>query len=38
VTAAHGSIGGFSAPGGAHTKVRMLAIEGVQVGEQLALF
>jgi methylated-DNA-[protein]-cysteine S-methyltransferase len=38
VLAAHGSIGGFSAPGGAHTKVRMLAIEGVQVGEQLALF
>ena len=38
VTAAHGSIGGFSAPGGSRTKVRMLAIEGVQVGEQLSLF
>jgi methylated-DNA-[protein]-cysteine S-methyltransferase len=38
VTAAHGSIGGFSAPGGARTKLRMLAIEGVQVGEQLSLF
>jgi methylated-DNA-[protein]-cysteine S-methyltransferase len=38
VTAAHGSIGGFSAPGGARTKIRMLAIEGVEVGEQLSLF
>ena len=38
VTAAHGSIGGFSAPGGARTKIRMLAIEGVAVGEQLSLF
>jgi methylated-DNA-[protein]-cysteine S-methyltransferase len=38
VTAAHGAIGGFSAPGGARTKLRMLAIEGVQVGEQLSLF
>jgi methylated-DNA-[protein]-cysteine S-methyltransferase len=38
VTAAHGSIGGFSAPGGSRTKLRMLAIEGVEVGEQLTLF
>jgi len=38
VLGARGSIGGFSAPGGASTKARMLAIEGVQVGRQLSLF
>lgn len=31
VTAANGRIGGFSAPGGALSKARMLAIEGVEV-------
>lgn len=29
VTASGGKIGGFSAPGGAHTKARMLALEGI---------
>jgi methylated-DNA-[protein]-cysteine S-methyltransferase len=33
VLAAGGKVGGFSAPGGAETKVRMLKIEGVQLGE-----
>ena len=32
VLAAGGKIGGFSAPGGAATKTRMLALEGVSVG------
>lgn len=32
VLAAHGKIGGFSAPGGARTKLRMLELEGVRVG------
>jgi methylated-DNA-[protein]-cysteine S-methyltransferase len=32
VLAAGGKIGGFSAPGGAVTKTRMLGLEGVQVG------
>lgn len=32
VLAAGGKVGGFSAPGGAASKVRMLALEGVQVG------
>jgi methylated-DNA-[protein]-cysteine S-methyltransferase len=32
VLAAGGKIGGFSAPGGSKTKVRMLALEGVRVG------
>jgi methylated-DNA-[protein]-cysteine S-methyltransferase len=32
VLAAGGKIGGFSAPGGAATKARMLELEGVQVG------
>jgi methylated-DNA-[protein]-cysteine S-methyltransferase len=32
VLAAGGKIGGFSAPGGAAAKVRMLGLEGVQVG------
>jgi methylated-DNA-[protein]-cysteine S-methyltransferase len=32
ILAAGGKIGGFSAPGGATTKERMLALEGVRVG------
>jgi len=32
VLAAGGKVGGFSAPGGAGTKVKMLALEGVNVG------
>lgn len=32
VLAAGGKIGGFSAPGGADTKLRLLAIEGAQPG------
>ena len=32
VLAAGGKIGGFSAPGGAETKAKMLALEGVQLG------
>jgi methylated-DNA-[protein]-cysteine S-methyltransferase len=32
VLAAGGKIGGFSAPGGAETKVRMLELEGVRLG------
>ena len=32
VLAAGGKVGGFSAPGGAAAKLRMLALEGVQVG------
>lgn len=35
VTAANGRIGGFSAPGGAHSKAQMLAIEGVEVRDGL---
>ena len=31
VLAAGGKIGGFSAPGGAATKIHMLQLEGVQV-------
>ena len=31
VLAAGGKVGGFSAPGGSATKIRMLALEGVQV-------
>lgn len=31
VTAANGRIGGFSAPGGSHSKAQMLGIEGVEV-------
>ncbi len=34
VLAAGGEIGGFSAPGGSTTKIRMLALEGVRVGAQ----
>jgi methylated-DNA-[protein]-cysteine S-methyltransferase len=32
VLAAGGKIGGFSAPGGSGTKLRMLALEGVRIG------
>jgi methylated-DNA-[protein]-cysteine S-methyltransferase len=32
VLAAGGRIGGFSAPGGAETKIRMLELEGVHIG------
>lgn len=32
VLAAGGKVGGFSAPGGAATKIRMLELEGVRVG------
>jgi methylated-DNA-[protein]-cysteine S-methyltransferase len=32
VLAAGGKVGGFSAPGGSATKVRMLELEGVHVG------
>jgi methylated-DNA-[protein]-cysteine S-methyltransferase len=43
VLAAGGKIGGFSAPGGSKTKVRMLELEGVHVGppevaQQASLF
>jgi methylated-DNA-[protein]-cysteine S-methyltransferase len=34
VLAAGGKIGGFSAPGGSKTKIRMLELEGVRVGPQ----
>jgi methylated-DNA-[protein]-cysteine S-methyltransferase len=32
VLAAGGKIGGFSAPGGSRTKIRMLELEGVRIG------
>ena len=38
VLAAGGRMGGFSAPGGAATKLRMLAIEGARVGDEPSLF
>jgi len=38
VHAAGGAHGGFSAPGGVHTKLRMLAIEGAAPGGQGLLF
>jgi methylated-DNA-[protein]-cysteine S-methyltransferase len=38
VVAAGGKLGGFSARGGADTKLRMLAIEGAAVGGQPSLF
>lgn len=38
VTAAGGKLGGFSAPGGADTKLKLLAIEGAAIGGQLGLF
>ncbi|MDP2258823.1 MAG: MGMT family protein [Caulobacter sp.] len=38
VLGAGGKPGGFSAPGGVETKLKMLAIEGASVGETPALF
>jgi len=38
VTAAGGKLGGFSAPGGGETKLKLLAIEGAAIGGQLGLF
>jgi methylated-DNA-[protein]-cysteine S-methyltransferase len=38
VTAASGKLGGFSARGGQHTKLRLLAIEGAPVAAQTDLF
>jgi methylated-DNA-[protein]-cysteine S-methyltransferase len=38
VTAAGGKLGGFSAPGGAATKLKLLAIEGAQAAAQGDLF
>jgi methylated-DNA-[protein]-cysteine S-methyltransferase len=38
VVAANGKLGGFSAPGGTDTKLRMLAIEGAAVNGQQDLF
>ena len=38
VTAAGGKLGGFSAPGGAQTKLKLLAIEGAQAAAQADLF
>lgn len=37
VLAAGGKLGGFSAPGGAETKAKMLALEGVHLGPQQQL-
>jgi methylated-DNA-[protein]-cysteine S-methyltransferase len=38
VTAAGGKLGGFSAPGGARTKLKLLAIEGAPAAAQAELF
>ena len=38
VTAAGGKLGGFSAPGGAATKLKLLVIEGAQAAGQADLF
>ncbi len=38
VTGANGVVGGFSAPGGARTKMRLLEIEGAFAAEKLPLF
>jgi methylated-DNA-[protein]-cysteine S-methyltransferase len=38
VLAAGGKVGGFSAAGGITTKLRLLQIEGAQVGEAPTLF
>ena len=38
VLAANGKPGGFSAPGGVETKLKMLQIEGAEVGETPTLF
>jgi methylated-DNA-[protein]-cysteine S-methyltransferase len=38
VLAAGGELGGFSAPGGTDTKLRMLELEGVRISQQQSLF
>lgn len=38
VLAAGGMVGGFSAPGGTYTKMRMLELEGVRIASQQSLF
>jgi methylated-DNA-[protein]-cysteine S-methyltransferase len=38
VLAANGKLGGFSAPGGAATKLKLLRIEGAEAAAQLELF
>jgi methylated-DNA-[protein]-cysteine S-methyltransferase len=38
VTAAGGKLGGFSAPGGAATKLKLLAVEGAKAAAQADLF
>ncbi len=38
VVGAHGATGGFSSPGGVHTKLQMLAIEGAAPNGQPSLF
>jgi methylated-DNA-[protein]-cysteine S-methyltransferase len=38
VLAAGGKVGGFSAPGGAATKLKLLAIENARVGDEPTLF
>ncbi len=38
VLAASGATGGFSAPGGVNTKLRMLSIEGARTSDQPMLF
>jgi len=38
VVAASGKLGGFSAPGGGDTKLKLLAIEGAAIGGQPSLF
>ena len=38
VVAASGTLGGFSAPGGAETKRKLLQIEGAAAASQLGLF
>ncbi len=38
VLAAAGKVGGFSAAGGVTTKLRLLSIEGAQIGETPTLF
>jgi methylated-DNA-[protein]-cysteine S-methyltransferase len=38
VVAANGKLGGFSAPGGANTKLKMLEIEGAAAAAQRSLF
>jgi methylated-DNA-[protein]-cysteine S-methyltransferase len=38
VLGADGKVGGFSAPGGRATKLRLLSIEGAHLGENPTLF